>query len=479
MLWYFSIIPLIGCINIIFASNDRQVKLISLFYTIIMFLFSIYIFYLFNSNTIIYQFTTSFFGINIAIDGVSIYFILLTTFIFPITVLSNWYNISSSYSVYYICILILEFFLLFIFLVTDIFMFYIFFESILIPLFIIIGIYGSGYIRIRASLYFFIYTLFGSLFMLLSVIYIYLYIGSTDFNLLNLYYIPNNIQIYLFIGFFISIWVKSPIIPFHTWLPFAHSSASLGGSIILAAIVLKLASYASIRILINILPYGSYYFTPFIQILCIITIIYSSLVTIRMIDFKSIVAYSSIGHMSIIILAIFTNTIVGFNGSYIYNIAHGFISPALFIIVGGILYDRFHTRIIFYYKGLAIYMPIFSILFIFAIFSNVSTPLTANWIGEILCLISIFNYNFIIGILSTSAILLSMLYSIWFYNRIVFGNFSFYLLSFNNNNSFDITYREFSIIIPLIINTIIFGIFPYYWLDIISINISNLIYIIL
>lgn len=470
------IIPIIGIIHIFINNNIKEIKRITLFYSIVTYIYSIYIYYIFNSNTIYYQFSSNFIYIPVGIDGISIYFVLLTTFLFPICIVSNWYNISSSYSIYYSLLLIIEVIIIFIFIVTDVFYFYIFFEAIIIPLYILIGYTGSGNVRIKASFYFFIYTLFGSMFMLISIVFIYIYVGSTNFEIIGINYIPQNIQIFVFMGIFISIWVKTPMVPFHIWLPLAHGSSSLSGSILLAGIVLKLSSYTLLRVIVPNFSYGITYFIPFIYSIGIITIIYSSLVTIRMIDTKVFIAYSSIGHMSIVVLSTISNSITGINGSFIYNLGHGYVSPLLFILLGGVLYDRLHTRVINYISGISNYMPIFSIFYMIGTFSNIATPLSSNWYGEILSLIGISNMNIYIGCICSVTVLLSVCYSIWIFNKITFGNINYYIV--NNINSYiDVTYREYSIIIPLVINIFVFGIFSSYWISIINMSVGNIVFL--
>ena len=249
--------------------------------------------------------------------------------------------------------------------------------------------------------------------------------------------------------------IKTPLLPFHIWLPRAHSEAPLGGSVILAGLILKLATYGYMRILIQFLPDACNYYMPMVQAISVITLIYASLATLRQTDFKALVAYSSIGHMAVVVMGLFSNTMQGFDGALILSVAHGLVSPALFILVGGVLYDRYHTRIIRYYRGITVYMPIFSMLFfVFTIF-NAAVPLSANWAGEFLCLTGIFQRNPIIAVLGASGIVLSACYSIWLYNRIAFGQFSPYLRVIT-----DINRREYMVLLPLLILSVFFGIFP-------------------
>ncbi len=490
-------IPLFGILSILMLNNVKlisstnnnnsrskllkwkyniKIGQIGLITSIINLLVALIIWSGFNSLTSGYQYRLEFSGlgiyqINLGIDGISLYFILLTCLLIPIVILSNWNNIEKSYRTYIIIILLLESLILMVFLVMDLIMFYIFFESILPPLFILIGIWGGSDLKIWASFHIFLYTFIGSLFMLLSFLTIYFVTGSFNYEYLADQNINFNLQIILWLGIFLSIAVKSPLWPFMTWLPLAHAESPLGGSIILAGIILKLALYAVLRILIPILPEASLYFTPFVYLICIITIIYTSLTCLRQIDLKVLVAYSSIGHMGVSMIGAFSNQIEGISGSILLGIGHGFVSPALFILLGGVLYDRYHTRIINYYRGLTQYMPIFSFILFLFILANMGTPLTLNFIGEFLSLKGGFETLALPTILASSSIILSASYSIYLYNRITGGIKSPYLKYQN-----DLTNRELSILLPLLILTFLTGIYPNIILSDISYNVSNLIY---
>lgn len=273
----------------------------------------------------------------------------------------------------------------------------------------------------RAAYLLFLYTLFGSLFMLLAFLVIYYNVGSTDFNVVSLSEINTDSQRLLWLAIFISIAIKTPVIPFNTWLTYAHSEAPVGGSIVLAGVILKLSAYGYMRILLQFLPDASSYFSPLVQTIAVITIVYASLVTIRQTDFKKLVAYSSVAHISVVVLGLFSNTVQGIEGAILLSIAHGFVSPALFFLVGGVLYDRYHTRTIRYYRGLTAYIPLFSVFFFLFTIFNAAVPLSANWAGEFMSLSGIFQQNPVVGLLASSGIVLSAGYSIWLYNRIAFG----------------------------------------------------------
>jgi NADH-ubiquinone oxidoreductase chain 4 len=307
--------------------------------------------------------------------------------------------------------------------------------------------------------------------MLLSFLVIYNNVGSTDFSIISINDISLDNQKILFIGIFISIAVKTPLIPFNTWLTYAHSEAPVGGSIMLAGVILKLSLYGFLRIMLQFIPDATHYFTPLVQTISVISIIYASFCTIRQTDFKKLVAYSSVAHMGVVVLGIFSNSIQGIQGAILLGIAHGFVSPALFFLCGAVLYDRYHTRTIRYYRGITNYIPIFStFFFVFTIF-NAAVPLSLNWAGEFIALTGIFQRNPIISFLGSTGIVFSACYSIWIYNRISFGSFSKHI-----NYKPDINRREFMVLLPLLILTVIVGIFPNIVLDQIQVSVSNLIY---
>jgi len=409
---------------------------------------------------------------SFGVDGISIFFVLLTTFITPLVILSNWYSITSNVKTYMILILLLEVLLLLVFLVLDIFLFYIFFESTLIPLFLLIGMYGS-YNKVRASFYLFLYTLFGSLFLLLSILYILTLVGVTDFDQLfktNLNYYT---QLILFYGIFIAFAVKTPVIFLNNWLLKAHVESPLGGSILLAAIVLKLSLYGVFRLILPIIPKASINYTYIIYMIGVITIIYASISTLRTIDIKELIAYSSVSHAAVYLLGVFSNTIQGLEGSVLLGLGHGFVSSGLFICVGGILYDRYHTRLISVYRGMAQIMPMFSVLFFILCLGNAGTPLTVNFIGEFLSLYGIFVRMPYLGIFASTSIIFSAAYTIYMFNRIAFGgSYSKYFIT----NVVDLTIREFTLLIILVIFTVVFGIYPSPILDGLNYCVSGVLY---
>ena len=462
----------------IYIKSIEKIKNIILISFIINFVTSLIVFIFLDLTYNQYQFIQKSYNINyfnlyLGADGISIFFILLTTFIMPIVVISNWDSIKKEKQQYYLIInLILQILLLLIFMILDTLFFYIFFESILIPLFILIGLLGSKK-KIRASFYFFLYTLYGSLFLLLAIVSINSFIGITDFD----YIYKNNfkylLQIFLFWGIFIAFAIKTPTIFFNNWLLKAHVESPLGGSIILAAIVLKLSIYGILRLILPILPESAVNFSAIVIVIAIITIIYASISTLRIIDIKELIAYSSVSHAAVYLAGAFSNIIQGIQGSIVLGLAHGFISSSLFICVGGVLYDRFNTRLIYWYKGLAQSMPLFSILFFISCLGNCGAPLTLNFIGEFMCLYGAYEKLPLLGLFSSFSIILSAGYTIYMYNRICFGGAYSAML---NNIAKDIYKRVFFLLIILVMFTIILGIYPSFILDSLHYYVTYLIY---
>ena len=454
------ILPIIG-IFINCTDYLTKIKSTSLIISLINLLLALFIFIFFDHSLNNYQFVPIDFeekgyNIYVGLDGLSLYFILLTAIMIPISILSNWVSINTDIKWYLGILLILETLLLAVFGVLDTFLFYISFESILPPLFLLIGLYGSDN-KVRASFYLFLYTLLGSLFLLLSILNIWTIMGTTDFQTLftlNFNYVT---QCYLFLGIFIAFAVKTPTIFFNIWLLKAHVESPLSGSIILASIVLKLSLYGVLRLILPILPKTVFNFTYIIYIIGVITIIYASISTLRTIDIKELIAYSSVSHAAVYLMGVFSNVIQGIEGAILLGLAHGFVSSGLFICTGGILYDRSSTRLITYYKGVTQIMPLFSMLFFILCLSNAGTPLSLNFIGEFLSLYGIFERLPILGILASSSIILSAAYTIYMYNRISFGGI---LSKYFRTNTPDINRREFVLLIPLIILTVLLGIYP-------------------
>jgi NADH-ubiquinone oxidoreductase chain 4 len=484
LLSFLILIPFIGIFlistSVFEESNERDInycKSIALITSIITLILSLIIYMLFDFSTNQFQFVqenynVKLFDVYLGIDGLSIYFILLTTIIIPIALLSNWNSITQNIKSYLILILMLEGLLLGVFLVLDILLFYIFFESILPPLFLLIGLFGSSN-KVRASFYIFLYTLWGSLFLLLSILSMSSIMGTTDFDALFKTNFNYTTQVFLFIGIFLAFAVKTPTIFLNSWLLKAHVESPLGGSIILAGIVLKLSLYGIFRLILPILPKASLNYTYLVFVIGTITIIYASFSTLRTIDIKELIAYSSVSHAAVYLMGVFSNTIQGIEGGILLGLAHGFVSSGLFICAGGILYDRSGTRLIYLYRGIAQIMPLFSLLFFILSLGNCGVPLTLNFVGEFMSLYGVFERLPILGLIASSSIILSAAYTIFMFNRITFGG-SF--PKFFEENIFDVTLREFLLLLILVMFTIIFGIYPSYILDGLHYSAASLIY---
>lgn len=460
----------------------KRLKIISLFISIINLFISLIIWILFDYSSNQFQFVQEYYKISsydfyLGVDGLSIYFVLLTTIIIPIALLSNWTSINENIRSYLIIIMLLETLLLGVFLVLDTLLFYIFFESILPPLFILIGIFGSTN-KVRASFYLFLYTLLGSLFLLLSILTMSSIMGTSDFDALYKTNFNYSTQLFLFYGIFIAFAVKTPTIFLNTWLLKAHVESPLGGSIILAGIVLKLSLYGIFRLILPLLPKASLDYTHIVYLIGVITIIYASFSTLRTIDVKELIAYSSVSHAAVYLIGVFSNSIQGIEGGIVLGLAHGFVSSGLFICAGGVLYDRSGTRLITFYRGIAQIMPLFSILFLILSLGNCGVPLTLNFVGEFMSLYGVFERLPLLGILASLSIIFSAAYTIFMFNRIAFGGSFFeqvkeqYFITYMA----DINKREFLILFILVVFTVILGIYPAPILDGLHYSVSSLIY---
>jgi proton-translocating NADH-quinone oxidoreductase chain M len=360
-------------------------------------------------------------------------------------------------------------FLIFVFSVLDILVFYIFFESILIPMYLIIGIWGSRTRKIKAAYQFFIYTLIGSVLMLLAIFFIYFETGTTDLQLLLSINFSEKKQIILWLAFFSSFAVKVPMVPFHIWLPEAHVEAPTAGSVILAGILLKMGTYGLLRFSVPLFPIACIYFTPFVYLLSVIAVIYTSCTTLRQVDLKKIIAYSSVAHMGFVTIGIFSGNIFGIEGSLIIMLSHGFISSGLFLCIG-VLYDRHKTRLIKYYVGIAQVMPVYSFFFLFFSIANLGFPSTSSFSGEFLTLVGAFQNNTIITFLASLGMILSAAYSLWLCNRILFGQLHVkHIIQY-----FDLSKREISILCPLVFCTLWLGTYPEIFLDTMHVSVVNI-----
>ena len=420
-------------------------------------------------NTFQYIYTIKYWNyyIYFGIDGITISFLLLTSFIIPICLLFAWNTNNYYINEYYICILSIEILLLLVFTVLDIFWFYIFFESILIPFFILIGLYGTRIRKIHAAYLLFFYTVCGSLFMLISIIYIYIHVGSTNIQILNKIQLDPITDKLLWFSLFLSFSIKVPIFPLHIWLPEAHVESPTEASVILASILLKVGLYGFIRFLIPMFPIITYYYSNLIILFNMIGIVYTSYVTIRQTDIKKIIAYSSIGHMNVCMLGILSFDLISIIGSLLLMIGHGFISSGLFFMVG-ILYERYKTKTINYYSGISYNMPIYSIYLFFFILSNISMPCTCNFIGELLILYKTTSEKQLFVTLTICiSIFMCTAYSIWLYNKICFGR-----KKNSITNLTDLNYRELCILTPLVCMILLLGIYPNVLIELWLSNIS-------
>ena len=477
MLTSLLIIPIIGVLTLSNMQDEARMKQIALSFTLVNFVVSLVLWGEFDSNSSQYQFTADFYQISfchfhIGIDGLSLYYVLLTTFTMPICILASWDNVKHNVKYFLIAFLMVEALLIALFVVLDLLLFYVFFESVLVPLFLIVGIWGASEMRIRASFLLFLYTLFGSLFMLLSFLVIIYNVGTSDLEMISFADISFDSQKILWLGIFLSFAIKTPLIPMHGWLIRAHVEAPVAGSMVLAGLVLKLATYGILRILIPILPEATAYFTPLAYTFAIISIIYASLSALRQTDFKCLVAYSSIAHMGVGMIGLFSNTVQGIEGAIVLSIGHGLVSPALFYIVGSVIYDRYHSRVIRYYRGLTLYMPVAMLFFFLFTLANMGTPgVSVNWVGEFMSLAGAYQMNAFATLLAATTIVLSAGYSILLFNRLAFGSFSPYLAY-----STDLSRREYMILLTLLIPTIAFAIWPNVILNDLHYSVSTLLY---
>ena len=473
------LLPLLGALFIFFSKSKSNTQLTSkylaLFVSFANFILSLYLWHLFDPSTSEFQFLEErswikgFINYKVGIDGISILFIILTTFISPLCVVSVNNTIKNRLKEFLIAILLMESLMIGVFCSLDLVVFYLFFEGGLIPMFLIIGIWG-GERRVYSAFKFFLYTLLGSVLMLIAIISIYWITGTTDITYLYSIGVDEKYQYLLWLAFFSSFAVKTPMWPVHTWLPDAHVEAPTAGSVLLAAILLKMAGYGFIRFSIGLFPIASEYFVPLIYFLSLVAIIYTSFVALMQEDMKKLIAYSSVAHMGFVTLGIFTFTQQGLEGSIFQMISHGLVSAALFLSVG-VIYERMHTRLIANYGGLVSIMPKYSIVLMIFTLGAIGLPGTSGFIGEFLILVGTFKKSFLVATIASLGVILAAAYMLWLYKRIIFGEI------FKNElkKMTDLNKSEIFILSSLVFPIIFFGFYPEPLLSTIEISIENLI----
>ena len=466
-------------------SAQQNAKWLALTATLATLLVSLAIIFDFDPNNTDFQFVEEhnwLLGINykMGVDGISILFVMLTTVLMPIVIGACW-NVEHRVKEYMMAFLILETLMLGVFCALDLVLFYLFFEGGLIPMFLIVGIWG-GKNRIYAAFKFFLYTLLGSVLMLIAILYMWIVAGTTDImELLNFKFsatsfdllgfeISGGAQTILWVAFFASFAVKMPMWPVHTWLPDAHVQAPTAGSVVLAAILLKMGGYGFLRFSLPMFPIASHLMADFVLWLSVIAIIYTSLVAMVQEDMKKLIAYSSVAHMGYVTMGVFSLNQQGIDGAIFQMISHGFISGALFLIVG-VIYDRIHTREIDAYGGLVNRMPAYALIFMLFTMANVGLPGTSGFVGELLTLIGVFQVNIWVALFATFGVVLSAAYALWLYRRVVFGD----LIKVSLKSINDLDRRERLLFTPLILATVILGVYPNFILDVIGPSVSTLV----
>ncbi len=474
------LLPVIGAVFLFFIRDDKSkisstAKHVALFTSVVNFLISIYLWIQFDQTTSNFQFIEekewikNFINYKVGVDGISILFILLTTFITPLCIISVNNSVKVRLREFLIAILIMESFMIGVFCSLDLVIFYLFFEAGLIPMFLIIGIWG-GERRVYSAFKFFLFTLVGSVLMLIAIISIYWINGTTDVIQLYELGIDKKYQNLLWLAFFSSFAVKTPMWPVHTWLPDAHVEAPTAGSVLLAAILLKMAGYGFIRFSIGLFPQASEFFTPLIYFLSLIAIVYTSLIALMQEDMKKLIAYSSVAHMGYVTLGIFTIQQQSIEGSILQMISHGLVSAALFLSVG-VIYDRMHSRLIRDYGGLVSIIPKYSILFMVFTLAALGLPGTSGFIGEFLILMGVFKESFLVAFIASLGVILGAAYMLWLYRRIIFGKI------INNKllEMKDLNYSELTILLCLGVPILFFGFYPEPLINTIEVSINDLI----
>jgi len=479
LLVFMMVLPLIGVFFLLFvpASNHLLLKSIALNVSCFLYSISLFLWVFFNKSVGSFQFVSKllwvpFLNLNfsLGIDGISLFFILLTTLLIFLCILISWTSVSTNIKEFLIAFLVMEFFLIGVFSILDLLLFYIFFESVLIPMYLIVGVWGSRERKIRAAYFFFLYTLLGSVLMLLSILYIYYQVGTTNYEVLLTFIFSKTEQNFLWLSFFGSFATKVPMVPVHLWLPEAHVEAPTAGSVILAGVLLKLGTYGFIRFSFPLFPEASLYFTPIVYLFAIVGIVYTSFTAIRQTDFKRIIAYTSVAHMNLVMVGLFSFNTIGLEGAILQSLSHGFVASALFLIIG-VVYERHHTRMVKYYGGLVHTMPLYTSVFLFFTMSNIGLPGTGSFVGEFLILAGSFKTNSTATFISATSMIIGGCYSLWLFNRISYGNLKIQYL----RDYIDINKREVFIFLPLIFGTITIGLYPEIFLNSMHMSVNMLV----
>jgi NADH-quinone oxidoreductase subunit M len=474
-----TFLPLVGVLFIMGLrgedeSSKRNARWIALWATLVTFAVSLVLVWRFDAGSPEFQFVEKVAWLggygtyHMGVDGISLPFVILTTALMPLCIVASWRAIQTRVKEYMIAFLVLEVLMIGTFSALDLVLFYLFFEGGLIPMFLIIGVWG-GPRRVYASFKFFLYTLLGSVLMLLAIMAMYGQAGTTDITVLLRHAFPREMQPWLWIAFFASFAVKMPMWPVHTWLPDAHVEAPTAGSVILAAILLKMGGYGFLRFSLPMFPLASADFAPFVFTLSVIAIVYTSLVALVQEDMKKLIAYSSVAHMGFVTLGIFAATTQGVAGGIFQMVSHGIVSAALFLCVG-VVYDRMHSREIAAYGGLVNRMPVYAAVFLLFTLANVGLPGTSGFVGEFLSLLGTFKVNIVVGTLATLGVILSAGYALWLYRKVVFGKLEKPALA----GITDMSWREAVVFAPLVILTILFGVYPKPVLDMSATSVTAL-----
>ena len=476
-----TFMPLVGALMVFLIREDsevarRNVRYVALFTTVATFLVSLWVWTLFDPSRADFQLVERWGGLGVpgssysmGVDGISLLFVVLTAFLMPFCILASWESITTRLREYMIAFLVLETLMIGVFCALDLVLFYVFFEGGLIPMFLIIGVWGGGR-RVYASFKFFLYTLLGSLLMLLAIMAMYWQAGTTDIPTLLTTNFPADMQFWLWLAFFASFAVKMPMWPVHTWLPDAHVEAPTAGSVILAGILLKMGGYGFLRFSLPMFPVASADLAPLVFALSVVAIIYASLVALMQEDMKKLVAYSSVAHMGYVTMGIFAANAQGIQGGIFQMLSHGLVSGALFLCVG-VVYDRLHTREIAAYGGLTGRMPLYAAAFLIFTMANVGLPGTSGFVGEFLALMAVFRVNTWVAVFATLGVILSAAYALWLYRRVMFGPLDKERLK----RMLDLNTREKVMLYPLAVLVIVFGVYPSIVFDVTEASVTRLV----